>query len=133
MYSKRDCGQCRSCRAKPSNRERLRAERVQCAVMQAMQRCSDAARQGCKVTDPTLGLMTYPRPRPRQTRSSSHLVGLPTLITLITTTILRRWLQKRPVAAPCCAQTCNTRSSDSCANIIIICEELVLFWFKYLL
>lgn len=61
--------------------------------------CSDAgaaARQGCKVTDPTPGLMTYPRPRPHQTSSNRHLVGLPTLITLITTTaILRRWRQKR--------------------------------------
>lgn len=54
----------------------------ECAV------CSDAgaaARQGCKVTDPTPGLMTYPRPRPHQTSSNRHLVGLPTLITLITT------------------------------------------------
>lgn len=72
---------------KPSKRE------GECAV------CSDAgaaARQGCKVTDPTPGLMTYPRPRPHQTSSNRHLVGLPTLITLITTTaILRRWRQKR--------------------------------------
>lgn len=81
----------------------------ECAV------CSDAgaaARQGCKVTDPTPGLMTYPRPRPHQTSSNRHLVGLPTLITLITAAILRRRLQKR--AAVELSESTHLRSTFFC-------------------